>query len=53
MNAAELLDHLNALPEGGRSDVFAPLVENGKWRHDLLDLITILERRAEPDPPDR
>ncbi len=51
MSAADLLDELNALPEGDRSIVFAQLVENEEWRHDLVDLITIAERRDEPTRP--
>ena len=51
MSAAELLEQLNALPESDRSAVFAQLVENEEWRHDLLDLITISERRGEPTRP--
>jgi hypothetical protein len=26
-------------------------VENEEWRHDILDLITISERRTEPTRP--
>ncbi|HSH39602.1 MAG TPA: hypothetical protein VK993_12535 [Chthoniobacterales bacterium] len=48
MSAADLLDELTSLPESDRSAVFARLVENEQWRHDLLDLITIAERRQEP-----
>lgn len=48
MSATDLIDKLNALPESDRSAVFAHLVENEEWRHDILDLITISERRGEP-----
>ena len=48
MSATDLIDKLNALPESDRSAVFAQLVENEEWRHDILDLITISERRGEP-----
>ena len=51
MSAADLLNELNALPEGDRSVVFARLVENEEWRHDLVDLITIAERQDEPTRP--
>lgn len=48
MSAADLLIELNALPESDRSVVFAQVVENEEWRHDLVDLSTIAERRDEP-----
>lgn len=48
MSAAELLEQLNAMPETERAAIFARLVENEEWREDLLDLITIAERRGEP-----
>lgn len=48
MSATDLIDELNALPESDRSAVFAQLVANEEWRHDILDLITISERRDEP-----
>lgn len=31
--------------------IFAGLVENEEWREDLLDLITLSERRDEPTRP--
>ncbi len=48
MSAADLPIELNALPESDRSVVFAQVVENEEWRHDLVDLSTIAERRDEP-----
>lgn len=48
MSAAEVLSELNAMPESERAAIFAGLVENETWREDLLDLITIAERRDEP-----
>ncbi len=51
MSAAELLDQLNAMPQAERSTIFASLVENEEWRHDILDLITISERRGESTRP--
>ena len=48
MSAAELLEQLSAMPETERAAIFASLVENEEWREDLLDLITITERRGEP-----
>ena len=48
MSAAELLEELNSMPEAERATIFARLVENEEWREDLLDLITIAERRGEP-----
>lgn len=51
MSAAEVLNALNAMPEGEWAAIFASLVENEAWREDLLDLITIAERRTEPTRP--
>ena len=51
MSAAELLEQLNRMPEAERTTIFASLVENQEWREDLLDLITIAERRGEPTRP--
>ncbi len=48
MSAADLPIELNALPESDRSVVFAQVVENEEWRHDLVDSSTIAERRDEP-----
>jgi hypothetical protein len=48
MSAAEMLDQLKAMPGAERERVFAGLVENIEWREDLMDLITIAERRHEP-----
>ena len=48
MSAAELLNQLNLMPEAERSAIFARLIENEEWRQDILDLITISERREEP-----
>ncbi len=45
MSVTDLLNELDALPESDRSVIFAQLVENEEWRHDLVDLITIAERR--------
>ncbi len=51
MSAAEVLSELTAMPERERAAIFASLVENEAWREDLMDLITIAERRAEPTRP--
>lgn len=51
MSASEMLDELNRMPEGERTTIFALLVENQEWREDILDLITIAERRGEPTRP--
>jgi hypothetical protein len=48
MSAAEILDQIKAMPEAERERVFAGLMENTGWREDLIDLITIAERRHEP-----
>ena len=39
------------MPEAEREMIFAGLVENEEWREDLLDLITLSERRDEPTRP--
>jgi hypothetical protein len=51
MSAAEFLRELTKMPAGERETVFASLVENPDWREDLLDLITLSERRDEPTRP--
>ena len=51
MSATEFIEQLKAMPEAERESVFATLVENPEWREDLLDLITIAERRNEPTRP--
>jgi hypothetical protein len=48
MSAAEMLEQLRVMPESERENVFASLIQNEKWREDLLDLITLAERRGEP-----
>ena len=39
------------MPETERERIFATLVENPEWREDLLDLMTIADRREEPTRP--
>ena len=51
MSATEFIEQLKAMPEAERESVFATLAENPEWREDLLDLITIAERRNEPTRP--
>jgi len=51
MSATEFIDQLKAMPEADREKVFATLAENPEWREDLMDLITIAERRNEPSRP--
>jgi hypothetical protein len=48
MSAAELLEELKTMPDAEREKIFASLVENPEWREDILDLITIADRRDEP-----
>lgn len=48
MSAAEFIDELRAMPDTERARIFATLVENQEWREDLLDLMTLAERREEP-----
>ena len=51
MSAAEFIEGLKTMPEAERERIFATLVENPEWREDLLDLITLAERRDEPTRP--
>jgi hypothetical protein len=51
MSAAEFIHELEAMPESERERIFAILVENKGWREDLLDLMTIADRRNEPVRP--
>ena len=51
MSAAEFIDGLKNMPASERERIFASLVENEEWREDLLDLITLSERRNEPARP--
>ena len=51
MSAAEFIDGLEKMPASERERIFASLVENEEWREDLLDLITLSERRNEPTRP--
>ena len=51
MSAAEFLKELKGMPGSEREKIFAGLVENEEWREDLLDLITLSERRDEPTRP--
>ena len=48
MSATDFIDELRAMPEVERARIFATLVENREWREDLLDLMTLTERRDEP-----
>ncbi len=51
MSANEFIEGLKAMPADERERVFATLAENPEWREDILDLITIAERRGEPARP--
>ena len=51
MSAAEFIEGLKAMPEAEREEVFATLLKNKEWREDILDLVTIAERRNEPTRP--
>lgn len=39
------------MPDAERERIFATLVANQEWREDILDLITLSERRDEPTRP--
>jgi len=51
MSATEFIQQLQAMSPTERERVFARLVENQEWRDDLVDLMTIAERRNEPTRP--
>ena len=51
MSAAEFLEELKGMSDSERERIFASLVENEQWREDILDLITLSERRNEPTRP--
>ena len=51
MSAIEFIDELRTMPDGERERIFASLVENREWREDLLDLMTLADRRDEPTRP--
>ena len=51
MSASEFIEELKAMPADERERVFATLAENPEWREDILDLITIAERRNESARP--
>ena len=48
MSAAELIQELKTMPDTEREKIFASLAENPEWREDILDLMTIADRRSEP-----
>ena len=51
MSAAEFIRELKAMPEVEREEIFASLLADPEWREDLVDLMTIAERRDEPVRP--
>ncbi|HEX4638752.1 MAG TPA: hypothetical protein VH170_04635 [Chthoniobacterales bacterium] len=51
MSATEFIEGLKAMPAEERERVFATLAENPEWREDILDLITLSERRDQPARP--
>ena len=51
MSAAEFIKELKAMPEVEREEIFASLLADPEWREDLVDLMTIAERRDEPVRP--
>jgi hypothetical protein len=48
MSATQFIEELKAMPEEEREKIFASLAENPEWREDILDLMTIADRRNEP-----
>ena len=51
MSASEFIRELEAMPDSERERIFSSLVENREWREDLIDLMTIADRRDEPTRP--
>jgi hypothetical protein len=51
MSATELIEELKAMPAHERETVFATLAQDSEWRKDILDLVTIAERKNEPTRP--
>jgi hypothetical protein len=51
MSAAEVIEELKAMSQAEREKIFAALAENPEWREDILDLMTIADRRNEPTRP--
>ena len=51
MSAAEFIEELKAMSQDEREKIFATLAENPEWREDILDLMTIADRRNEPTRP--
>jgi hypothetical protein len=51
MNAAEVIEGLKAMSRNEREKIFATLAENPEWREDIIDLMTIADRRNEPTRP--
>ncbi len=48
MSAAEFIEELKTMTDLEREKIFDALLENPEWREDLMDLITIADRRHEP-----
>lgn len=51
MSAAEVIEELKAMSRDEREKIFATLAENPEWREDILDLMTIADRRNEQTRP--
>ena len=51
MSATEFIEQLEAMPKSERERLFSTLLEKQEWREDVLDLITIADRRNEPTRP--
>jgi hypothetical protein len=51
MSAAEVIEELRAMSQEEREKIYATLAENPEWREDLLDLMTVADRRNEPTRP--
>jgi hypothetical protein len=51
MSAAKFIRQMEAVPAHGRERVSATPTENPECREDILDLITVAERKSEPTRP--
>lgn len=51
MDAAQLIERLVAMPDCERQKAFAMLAEHPEWRREIVDIVTIVQRRDEPTRP--
>jgi hypothetical protein len=51
MSATEFIEQLEAMPKSERERVFSTLLQKQEWCEDIVELITIADRRNEPTRP--